>query len=92
VNNSNNMAENKSEQINWENMLMKLYIMAARSKAQKAFTHWNTEIEGLNPSQGMDVCVYSVFVFCVGSGLVMGWSLVQGVLPAAYRIRNFRIN
>jgi hypothetical protein len=27
---------------------------------------------------GMDVCVYSVFV--LGNGLVMGWSLVQGVL------------
>jgi hypothetical protein len=30
----------------------------------------------------MFVCVYSVFVLsCVGSGLVSGWSPVQGVLP-----------
>jgi hypothetical protein len=27
----------------------------------------------------MDVCVYSVFV--LGSGLAMGWSLAEGVLP-----------
>jgi hypothetical protein len=30
----------------------------------------------------LSVCVYSVFVLsCVGSGLVTGWSPVQGVLP-----------
>jgi hypothetical protein len=29
----------------------------------------------------MFVCVYSVFVFWVGSGLATGRSLVQGVLP-----------
>jgi hypothetical protein len=28
---------------------------------------------GSNPSRGMDVCVYSVFLlFCVGSGLASG--------------------
>jgi hypothetical protein len=34
------------------------------------------------------VCVYSVFVLsCVGSALAMGWSLVQGVLPTAYKCK-----
>jgi hypothetical protein len=36
----------------------------------------------------MSVCVYSVFVFsCVGSGLVTGWSPVQGVLPTVYKCK-----
>jgi hypothetical protein len=38
----------------------------------------------------MDVCVrlFSVcVVLCVGSGLAMGWSPVQGVLPFVYRIK-----
>jgi hypothetical protein len=36
----------------------------------------------------MFVCVYSVFVlFCVGSGLATGWSLVQGVLPIVYKCK-----
>jgi hypothetical protein len=34
----------------------------------------------------MFVCVYSVFVlYCVGSGLATGSSLVQGVLPIVYK-------
>jgi hypothetical protein len=43
----------------------------------------NAGIVGSNPTQGMDVCVcvYSVcVVLCVGSGLAMGWSVVQRVL------------
>jgi hypothetical protein len=36
----------------------------------------------------MFVCVYSVFVlFCIGSGLATGWSLVQGVLPIVYKCK-----
>jgi hypothetical protein len=36
----------------------------------------------------MFVCVYSVFVLsCVGSGLAMGWSLVQGVLPTVFKCK-----
>jgi hypothetical protein len=35
----------------------------------------------------MFVCVYSVFVFCVGSGLATGSSLVQGVLPIVYKCK-----
>jgi hypothetical protein len=41
----------------------------------------------------MSVCFYSVLVLsCVGSGLVTGWSPVQGVLPIVCKIHNFRIN
>jgi hypothetical protein len=37
--------------------------------------------------------VYSVLVLSyVGSGLAMGWSPVQAVLPTVYKIHNFRIN
>jgi hypothetical protein len=35
--------------------------------ATTVFAHSNTEIMDSNPTQGMDVCVYSVFV--LGSGL-----------------------
>jgi hypothetical protein len=36
----------------------------------------------------MFVCVYSVFVFsCEVSGLAMGWSLVQGVLPTLFKCK-----
>jgi hypothetical protein len=57
--------------------------VAVQSKAWNVFAHLNTGIMGLNPTQGMDICLrYSVFVLsCVGSGLAMGWSPVQGVLP-----------
>jgi hypothetical protein len=37
----------------------------------------NTEIVGCNPTQDIDVCVYSVFV--LGSGFAAGSSPVQGV-------------
>jgi hypothetical protein len=54
--------------------------VAARSKAWTVFARSNAGIVGSNPTRGMDVCVYSVFV--LGSGLATGWSLVQGVLPS----------
>jgi hypothetical protein len=40
---------------------------------------------GSNPTVGMEVCIciYSVFV---GSGLVTGLSLVQGVLPSVRKV------
>jgi hypothetical protein len=53
--------------------------VAARSNAWNVFARSNTGIVGSNPTQGMDVCVYSVFV--LGSGLATGWSPVQGALP-----------
>jgi hypothetical protein len=44
--------------------------MAARTKAWNVFVRSKTGILGLNPTQGMDVCVYSVFV--LGSVLATG--------------------
>jgi formate hydrogenlyase subunit 3/multisubunit Na+/H+ antiporter MnhD subunit len=49
------------------------------------FDRSNTGVVGSNPTRGMDVCVYSVFVLaCVGSGLATGWSPVQVFLPIVY--------
>jgi hypothetical protein len=45
---------------------------AALSKAWNVFARSNTGIMGSNPTQGMDMCVYSVFV--LGSILATGWS------------------
>jgi hypothetical protein len=55
--------------------------VAARFKAWTVFSRSNAGIVGLNPTRGMDVYVYSVFL--LGSGLATGWSFVQGVLPNA---------
>jgi hypothetical protein len=52
--------------------------VAARSEAWNVFALSDAGIVSSNPTQGMAVCVYSVFV--LGSGLAKGWSLVQGVL------------
>jgi hypothetical protein len=53
----------------------------------------NGGIVASNPAQGMDVyvrlsCV--CVVLCVGSGLAMGWSPVQGVLPTLYMIKKLK--
>jgi hypothetical protein len=41
----------------------------------------------------MFMCVYSVgVVLCVGRGLAMGCSPVQGVLPTVYRIKKLKKN
>jgi hypothetical protein len=72
-----------------------LITMAAWSKAWTAFARSNTGIVGSNPTWGMDVCVHLFCVFvlsCVGSGLAMGWSLIQGVLPTVYRIKKLNIS
>jgi hypothetical protein len=66
--------------------------VAARSKAWNVFVRSNTGILGSNPTRGMNVCVrlfYVCVVLCVGSGLAMGWSPVQGVLPTVYGLRNW---
>jgi hypothetical protein len=66
---------------------------AARSKEWNVFARSNTEIIGSNLTHGMDVCVYSVFVFpCVVSGLALGWSPVQGVLMTVYKIKEKEVN
>jgi hypothetical protein len=65
--------------------------VAPQSKAWTVFARSNTGIVGSNPTQGMDHCV-SLFcvcvLLCVGSGLATGSSVVQGVLPTVYRLRN----
>jgi hypothetical protein len=64
--------------------------MAAQSKAWTVFTRSKSGIVGSNTTQCMDVCVcvcVCAFILCVGSGLVTGWSPVQGVLPTVYRIK-----
>jgi hypothetical protein len=50
-------------------------IVAARSKARNVFARSNTGIVASNPTRGIDICVYSVFVLsCVRSGLEDGLS------------------
>jgi hypothetical protein len=39
----------------------------------------------------MSICVSSVFVSCVSSGLATAWSPVQTVLPTAYKISSSRL-
>jgi hypothetical protein len=55
--------------------------VATRSKKWTVFARSNAGIVSSNPTRGVDVCVYSVFV--LGSGPAKGWSLIQGVLPNA---------
>jgi hypothetical protein len=48
---------------------------------------------GSNPTPGMDVCFYSVFVLsCVGSGLATGCSPFLEVLPIVYKIKKLKKN
>jgi hypothetical protein len=48
-------------------------ILVARSEAKNILGRWNVGILGLNPTQGMNVCAYSVFVLsCVGSDPASG--------------------
>jgi hypothetical protein len=51
------------------------------------FARSNTGIVGSNPTRGMDVCAFILFL---SSGLVTGWSPVQGVLPTVYGLRNWK--
>jgi hypothetical protein len=53
--------------------------VVARSKAWNVFARSNTGIVGSNPTKGMDVCVY--FVFVLGYGFATGLSPIQAVLP-----------
>jgi hypothetical protein len=48
----------------------------------------NTGIVGSNPTQDMDICLYSEFVLSrVGTGLATDWSPVQGDLASIYEIQ-----
>jgi hypothetical protein len=56
------------------------------SKAWTISNRLDAGIVGSNPTRGMNVyvCVYVYSMFllsCVGRGLAMSWSLIQGVLP-----------
>jgi hypothetical protein len=60
--------------------------VAGRSETCTVFVRSEAMIVVSNPTQGMDVwCMYAFFcvcvVLCLGRGLAMGQSLVQGVLP-----------
>jgi hypothetical protein len=56
--------------------------------------HWDRGFQSLSRHGCLSafilfcVCV----VLCVDSGLMTGWSLVQGVLPTVYKIYNSKIN
>jgi hypothetical protein len=52
----------------------------ARSNAWTVFAHSDAGVVGLNHTEGMDICHYSLFV--LGRTLATGWSLVQGFLPS----------
>jgi hypothetical protein len=63
-----------------------LFTVAEWSEAWTVLARLDAGIVGSNLTRGMDVYVYvyvySVFVSsCVGTGLAMSWSLVQGILP-----------
>jgi hypothetical protein len=62
--------------------------VAARSKAWTVFARSNAGIVGSNPTQVMDVCL-RLFCVCLGNGLAMGWSLIQGILPTVLGLRNW---
>jgi hypothetical protein len=62
--------------------------VAEWSEASTVLARLDAWIVGSNPTRVMDVYVYvyvySMFVLsCVGRGLAMSWSLVQGVVPTA---------
>jgi hypothetical protein len=57
--------------------------MAVQSKAWTVFAG----IVGSNPTEGMNVCDYSVFV--VGSGLATSWSLIQRDLSTILGLTNW---
>jgi hypothetical protein len=72
---------------------MKPITVAAWSKAWTAFARSNSGVISSNPTRGMDVCVRLLcvcVVLCVGSGLAMGWSPVQEILPTVCGLRNWK--
>jgi hypothetical protein len=72
--------------------------VAERSKGSTVFARSEAGIVGSNPTQGMDVwclcmCLFcACVVLCLGRGLAMSWSLVQGVLPTVYKIKKLKWN
>jgi hypothetical protein len=69
--------------------------VAARPETWNVFVRSNTGIVGSNPTWGMDDCIRLFCVcavLCTESGLAMGWSPVQGVLPVKKLKRRPRSN
>jgi hypothetical protein len=64
--------------------------VAAQSKAWNVLARSNTGTVGSNPTWGMDVCVYFVFFFCVGSDLAAGWSPSIESYRLCMRLRNWK--
>lgn len=64
--------------------------VASRFESWTVFVCSHTRVVGSNPIRAMDVCVYLFCVcavLCVRSGLAMGCSPAQGVLPTVSRIK-----
>jgi hypothetical protein len=60
----------------------------ARSKTCNIFACSYTGIACSDPTRGMDVCIYSVFMLsCEDSCLATGWSPGQGILLTMYDIQ-----
>jgi hypothetical protein len=56
------------------------------------FDRSNTEIVGSNPTRGMGVGAFSLFVLlCAANGLATDWTPIQGALQTVYEIQNIRI-
>jgi hypothetical protein len=51
------------------------------------FARSNARIVGLNPTQGMDVCLCLICV-CIGSSVANGLFLVRGAIPTVLGVRN----
>jgi hypothetical protein len=67
--------------------------VTAHYGAWTVFARLNTGVVGSNPTRGTNVCVclFRVYaVMCVGSGLVTGWSPVQGIPPSMYRFTKLK--
>jgi hypothetical protein len=75
--------------MNWEiGWLIEQYLVGRLLTARFIYARSNTGVVVSNPTEGRDICIYSVFVLsCVGSGLAAAWSSVQGVLPNFYVIK-----
>jgi hypothetical protein len=70
-------------------ILVYAYVIDQRNTKRTVFARSNTGVVGSNPTRCMDVCLR---LFCVSSGLAMGWYPVQGVLPTVYKIKKLKWN
>jgi hypothetical protein len=77
---------------NGSSLLSTVTNISLRSQARNAFLLLNRGSVGSIPTADMNVYLPSFLfmLFCVGSSLATGWSLVQGALPTACKLRTFR--